>query len=1464
MAVLGRSGPFRPHTAKPIVAPAAPPPAPFPPAIVIGQARPRALIGRGAPWAHIPVPLQPLPPVAGRAFIVSQAVVRPLTARPTPRPHLAAPIVAPAAVAFVAPQATVVTDQAVRRLQTRLPAPRAHLVPANLAPPRAPPARLVLQAVRRALTARSVPRPHLAAANLTAAAVPPVVTRPKVVGHNSRMRALAGRFPPKPHLAAPVILEAFPVGVFVYPSLVAAWNPAANPALDPAFAPIVAEIEGVAQAFEPLTSGSESFGAAPLILHAFHNWGARFSSNATIPLLGDGSINTVPARMVLFDDSGVYYNTGPNGTGQVVYYDYQTSGTVTYNNRADTTSPAAATANVNVGPKRFADFVAARYPGSTCMITWRTAAVDWTNNMENASSWQEEFSLANIAAGNWDTFIKANAAQIATWIYNNPGTPLQFRIDQEENANNYPHGYSNQFHNPAAPDTGPIVCNALNQAATSGNPVNTSFYGLYAQMFRRVSTLLLDQAYTTLTVTLGMTPSAARDLLGTNLQTTWCVGSGTVFPKVTIAGTPLDGSQTSIGLPFPGITATLGGATYGPVATVVTSSGSSVVTFTGSTTNGPVGHPYPIGSVITFASTGTGLDGNHYTVTAIPAYNQLTVTTALSNGTLSPAAGTAALYNVSAYVQQVGQWMSFYPGDDSTPVANLPIVGILSIDGYNRFGTSWRQVNGIYDNATNTGAYSSLAAAIVGKGFQISESASVENACAAVNPLVSDTTGLPDGAIASGNQVTSNFITDVGVSCVGLQLTGPGVPANTYVTSVTGGVATVNNTCTNGTALALSLVAAVITDGSMTVTGGPANPVVTITSAALYTFAYSSAAGGEDYWMVAGGVLPTGTYIGSIAAGVATLVFPFGGGPTTNGTTTGLTFTVTPPQKADWLTLGWDSSSSQSFWQQFPRMSEGVVYFDHDSSKTGFTGTYDVRDTTPAFTAWQGLVTDPRWQWGELLPVYPAAGGPLQLPFVYDESALHRTKVGRTVPKPHTARPVVAPATAPALPAATVVTDQARYRALTGRGAPWAHIPVPLLPLPAVAGRAFVVSQALARALVGRTPPRPHVATLVAPPATGYDEGGGYDRGDYDDYGPAGAFVTSQAAARPLAARGVPKPHVAAPVVTAAATQPPVASATIVAGQARARAVIGRAVPKAHVAARVAASTVAAAPLPAAVIVTRQALARAIQGRGAPWPHIPVPVGPAPSGPLPGALVVSQALARPIAARPTPRPHVAAATLTAAATVTPVARGTFIQTARRPVPRLTPKAHVAPAVAGPVTAAPLPPAIVAGQARARALVGRSAPRAHLPAIVAPAAALPAATNVSQALLRPLTARTAPKPHVAAPIVAQPPVGPATVVQVVRSPAFARPALRPHLAAPVVAYPATAVTVQGCRTAARQPTPRLTPRPHLAPVNLTPSPNVETVFVTVKAQPRTFTVAGQARTVTVEAQPRTFTVEARSP
>jgi hypothetical protein len=828
---------------------------------------------------------------------------------------------------------------------------------------------------------------------------------------------------------------ACPLGVYIRPNYGFTWDPTVAPSQDGMFNsstdPVYPEIFG--QAPTAGQTGQQSMLAQPGIVHAFFSWSGVIGpyTSGNPPLNGDGSIKTSTARLVTYDDS-------PNFNTQnavIPYWDYQTSSMQTFTNRTDSTGTGGTNGNPNnLGPKRLVDYVGDQCPGSIVLITWRCGAVDNTNNMENASSWQTEFTPANVVTGVFDSFIKCNGFQIAGTLHTRPSVVLNMRLSQEMNGNNYGWAYNNQFHNPTAPDNGPMLLNCFNQSATTGTGIATSGgssgvggYGQFAYYHRYVYGMLKQSIVSTLINYYGLTSTAAKALCGSNFKTISCVGSGSSFPSV--GGAPLDGNQPGPdrNVPFPQISDTYSGTSIDMTSAVVTKAGGvATVTFASGafpqsgSNAGPIGHGFPVGSTVTFAAGSGALAGATPTLTAI-TNTSITFPSAVSAYTAS--GGNCSL-QASAHIQAVAPWLSFWAGDDAEPVTGLLYVDYPGPDGYQaqHVGTGWKSINSIFSSA-----YTALSFTQSGSpAMQVSEVACIENPvnggnilttvpstwttgqswsyldncaylgniyqCTNTNGLTNNTVdpvtdaganwtlqfaGVNDGAITGHASLSSQLVTVFGTSLVGMQIVGAGQPQYTFVSAVntTTNVATLvcnsGQTILNGNNQFLSAIPATFNDGSIVVTGG--GTTVKVSSAALYPL--STIGTSLDSWVVTGGGLAY-NYVSSVTAGVATLVFPNGGGPTTNGTTNGIYMTVTPPTKADWLNVNWNDNSSQSWGNIFPLITAGVVYFDHDSVKTGtgvqFVGTYNVRDTASAFAAWQALATDTWLTTARALPAYPS------------------------------------------------------------------------------------------------------------------------------------------------------------------------------------------------------------------------------------------------------------------------------------------------------------------------------------------------------------------------------------------------------------------------------------------------------------------------------------------------------------
>lgn len=752
-----------------------------------------------------------------------------------------------------------------------------------------------------------------------------------------------------------------PIGLYVRPTVYGAGGTSAL--TDPRFSPVSQEILGIAP---PASDSQVSLGGIPNLIMEFFNWGAQTNKTGSATLNANGSIKTSNVRYVLFDDS----------VSTFTYWDIGASSTATFTNRADTTGNSNNAIGQSVYPKLFCENTRLQYPGATAVMTWRSGAVDSTNNMENGSAWQEEFTCAQILSGLHDTYIKGWGSQVADYLFAHQTMKLQVRFNQEMNGNNYNWGFNQAWMNPANPTNGPMLLNALTQTASSGNPIASTGgssgiggYGLYGGMFRHVVTLL-KQTIVGRLVNLGLslgavgTPGTALFIAANNFQTIWCVGNGQAFANP--FGAPADGNQlVAGGNPFTSVSNAYAGHQEQPFQAVFDGT-NAVVKFafpqTSSSSN-PIGHTFPVGSLLAFTGTGTNLDTGTWKVTALTNTTVTLANTTTASTVAIPGTATCQLASVSNYVQQVCPWISFYPGDDAEAVYSLPIVDIVSIDGYNaqHVGTGWKQIQSIFDNTSSTGAYSSLVAAVnAGKPFQVTETACIENPMplTGISTVTTTSPPVPDGVITGGVHLTSSLVTSLTTSLVGMQVqVQTGVPANTYVTGVTANVATLSQPCSNGTGLTLTFVPPVFADGSITVSGS--GSTVKVASAALYSLTTS-----QDGWIVSGGSLPGYAYISSVSNGNATLVFPFSNGPTSNGTTTSVSLTLSPPQKSDWTTIGFSSTSTQAFKTMFPRMTGGVIIFDHTSAKVGgFVGTYNIRSSPSSLTAWLGIMSESSSWW---------------------------------------------------------------------------------------------------------------------------------------------------------------------------------------------------------------------------------------------------------------------------------------------------------------------------------------------------------------------------------------------------------------------------------------------------------------------------------------------------------------------
>lgn len=354
----------------------------------------------------------------------------------------------------------------------------------------------------------------------------------------------------------------------------------------------------------------------------------------------------------------------------------------------------------------------------------------------------------------------------------------------------------------------------------------------------------------------------------------------------------------------------------------------------------------------------------------------------------------------------------------------------------------------------------------------------------------------------------------------------------------------------------------------------------------------------------------------------------------------------------------------------------------------------------------------------------PLPGGRIVL------ASRRRPYIGRTTPRPHLAGPIVAPAVAATFvaPAATIV-GQAAERAKR----PGTHGAVSATRWVATAApaRGTFLYQAVGRALRGRTVPKPRLAAPVVTQPTAFF--------------PPQPAVFTQAVERPFRFRLAPRPHLAPPS-------------------------LGR-----------------SPALPA--LVFTQATERSYTRRTVSRPHL----APALIFPPRGALSVSQAIQRPLTRRAVPRPHLATGVVTPSST--------FIA---------------------------LPAVVVTTQAIQRRVALRSVPRPHLARPVVSAFLAPSAINVSQAVERALSRRTVPRPHLATPP-ASGPVLSGLFLSQARQRALTRrgPFPADHLAPPVVAAAvgfrsAGFFSLQAVQRAQERRYRDAVPAPHLAPRVATPA------------------------------------------
>jgi hypothetical protein len=442
--------------------------------------------------------------------------------------------------------------------------------------------------------------------------------------------------------------------------------------------------------------------------------------------------------------------------------------------------------------------------------------------------------------------------------------------------------------------------------------------------------------------------------------------------------------------------------------------------------------------------------------------------------------------------------------------------------------------------------------------------------------------------------------------------------------------------------------------------------------------------------------------------------------------------------------------------------------------------------------------------------------------------AIRRAQLGRTPPRPHLASPV-GTSQGPGITAKL----QSIQRALIGRGG---HIHLPPAPPRAVVRPGIFVYQAAQRELVGRTIPlRPRVAPAVisllppGPPALVRAQAisraligrGGHVHLPPQSPGspvPRGTFV-GQAIQRPFVGRTVPlRPRVAPPVIPERPPVPPEIVVSVVVRRAPwADRKLRDIPPSPHVAPPVGTS---AGP---GATIKLQSVARALIGRGG-RVHLPPTPGAPPVRP---GLFVYQALQRAFVGRgPFPPKHLAAPIVPPPVQVTPVPYGRFVYVAAsrvtgRKYRDVVPPPHLAPAVkqsAGPGIR-------IVSQALRAPYRGRwqeKPPAPHIPPPSPPRPVRPG-TFISQAIQRALAGRTVPlRAKSAAPLAFPVFIAPAPKVisQVLQRPYFRRTTPAPHLVGPVLVPPAPLPPAKIILAAPERTTERkyrdVPPGPHLAP------------------------------------------------
>lgn len=349
--------------------------------------------------------------------------------------------------------------------------------------------------------------------------------------------------------------------------------------------------------------------------------------------------------------------------------------------------------------------------------------------------------------------------------------------------------------------------------------------------------------------------------------------------------------------------------------------------------------------------------------------------------------------------------------------------------------------------------------------------------------------------------------------------------------------------------------------------------------------------------------------------------------------------------------------------------------------------------------------------------------------------------LGRAFPiRPHLARPITAATTANPVIAGSTVKAKIAIRLYERRGAPHPHLPGPVVAPggPVVPGITQVKITVVKRPKQDWNAPRPHLAKpLLFVPGLPLP----------------GAVIKSIAVPRSHERRFTTRVHLPPPV------PPPGGQPVQVLGRSglfsREAAGVQWRLLRTHVPASIVSFAV---PVIAGQTVKLTGIGRMQIGRRVPGPHL-APGIVAPGGPFIAARtsVLVPVDKRSLQLYRVPEPHLPPRTLTQPAPTMPFAPTVFIGQAkpRALVGRTIPKPHLAPRT---LTPSPFPPALVIVQSKQRPPIGRRAPTPHVPGPVVfqppppmPPLAPPVIIN-AQALKRVHIGRTTPRPHIARPLV----------------------------------------------------------------------------------------------------------------